>query len=25
MYPLQDDFREVLKGEKPFKAVNPDE
>lgn len=25
MYPLQDDFKEVLKGEKPFKAVNPDE
>lgn len=25
MYPLQDDFKEVLKGEKPFKAVDPDE
>jgi hypothetical protein len=25
MYPLQRDFREVLKGEKPCKAVNPDE
>jgi hypothetical protein len=25
MYPLQDDFRAVLKGEKPCKAVNPDE
>jgi hypothetical protein len=25
MYPLQDDFKEVLKGEKPFKVVNPDE
>jgi hypothetical protein len=25
MYPLQDDFKEVLRGEKPFKAVKPDE
>ena len=25
MYPLQRDFKEVLKGEKPFKAVNPDD
>jgi len=25
MYPLQDDFKNVLKGEKPYKAVNPDE
>jgi hypothetical protein len=25
MYPLQKDFKEVLKGEKPFKAVTPDE
>lgn len=25
MYPLQNDFRAVLKGEKPCKAVNPDE
>jgi hypothetical protein len=25
MYPLQEDFKEVLKGERPFKAVNPDE
>jgi len=25
MYPLQYDFKEILKGEKPFKAVNPDE
>lgn len=25
MYPLQYDFKEVLKGEKPFKAVNPNE
>lgn len=25
MYPLQDDFKEVLRGEKPCKAVNPDE
>jgi hypothetical protein len=25
MYPLQDDFKAVLKGEKPCKAVNPDE
>lgn len=25
MYPLQDDFKAVLKGEKPFKVVNPDE
>lgn len=25
MYPLQNDFKEVLKGEKPFKVVNPDE
>ncbi len=25
MYPLQSDFKEVLKGEKPFKAVNPDD
>jgi hypothetical protein len=25
MYPLRRDFREVLKGEKPFKAVKPDE
>ena len=25
MYPLQDDFKAVLKGEKPYKAVNPDE
>jgi hypothetical protein len=25
MYPLQDDFKEVLKGEKAFKVVNPDE
>jgi len=25
MYPLQNDFKAVLKGEKPFKAVNPDE
>lgn len=23
MYPLQNDFKEVLKGKKPFKAVNP--
>lgn len=25
MYPLQYDFKEILKGEKPFKAVKPDE
>jgi hypothetical protein len=25
MYPLQKDFRECLKGEKPYKVVNPDE
>lgn len=25
MYPLQNDFKAVLKGEKPFKVVNPDE
>jgi hypothetical protein len=25
MYPLQDDFKEVLRGEKPFKAVDLDE
>lgn len=25
MYPLQNDFKEVLRGEKPYKAVNPDE
>ena len=25
MYPLQDDFKAVLRGEKPCKAVNPDE
>lgn len=25
MYPLQNDFKEILRGEKPFKAVNPDE
>ncbi|MBC8035386.1 MAG: DUF4338 domain-containing protein [Chitinophagaceae bacterium] len=25
VYPLQKDFKEVLKGENPFKAVNPDE
>lgn len=25
MYPLQDDFRTVLWGEKPYKVVNPDE
>jgi len=25
MYPLQDDFKAVLKGEKPFKVVDPDE
>ncbi len=25
MYPLQDDFRAVLKGERPCKAVDPDE
>ncbi len=25
MYPLQDDFKAVLKGEKPCKAVNPDD
>lgn len=25
MYPLQRNFKEVLKGEKPFKAVNPDD
>ena len=25
MYPLQKDFKAILKGEKPFKAVNPDE
>jgi hypothetical protein len=25
MYPLQKDFREYLKGEKPYKKVNPDE
>jgi hypothetical protein len=25
MYPLQDDFKAVLKGEKPCKVVNPDE
>jgi hypothetical protein len=25
MYPLQDDFRAVLKGEKPCRTVNPDE
>lgn len=25
MYPLQNDFKAVLKGEKPYKAVNPDE
>jgi len=25
MYPLQDDFKEVLRGEKPFKTVDPDE
>lgn len=25
MYPLQKDFKLILKGEKPFKAVNPDE
>lgn len=25
MYPLQKDFKEVLKGEKPYKAVNPDD
>ena len=25
MYPLQRDFKEVLQGKKPFKAVNPDE
>ncbi|MDO8686476.1 MAG: DUF4338 domain-containing protein [Clostridiales bacterium] len=25
MYPLQNDFKEILRGEKPCKAVNPDE
>lgn len=25
MYPLQKDFKECLRGEKPYKAVNPDE
>ena len=25
MYSLQNDFKEVLKGDKPFKVVNPDE
>lgn len=25
MYPLQHDFKAILKGEKPFEAVNPDE
>lgn len=25
MYPLQDDFKAVLRGEKPYKVVNPDE
>ncbi|MDD4297687.1 MAG: DUF4338 domain-containing protein [Ruminiclostridium sp.] len=25
MYPLQDNFKEVLMGEKPYKVVNPDE
>lgn len=25
MYPLQDDFKAILKGEKPYKAVDPDE
>lgn len=25
MYPLQEDFKAILKGEKPCKAVNPDE
>jgi len=25
MYPLQKDFKAILKGEKPFKVVNPDE
>jgi hypothetical protein len=25
IYPLQEDFKAVLKGEKPYKAVNPDE
>lgn len=25
MYPLQRDFKVILRGEKPFKAVNPDE
>jgi hypothetical protein len=25
MYPLRRDFRAILKGEKPYKAVNPDE
>jgi hypothetical protein len=25
MYPLEKDFKEILKGEKPFKVVNPDE
>lgn len=25
MYPLQDDFKEILRGEKPYQAVNPDE
>jgi hypothetical protein len=25
MYPLQRDFKIILKGEKPFKVVNPDE
>lgn len=25
MYPLQKDFKECLRGEKPFKVVNPDE
>lgn len=25
IYPLQDDFKAVLKGEKPYKVVNPDE
>ncbi|NSW92477.1 MAG: DUF4338 domain-containing protein [Firmicutes bacterium] len=25
VYPLEDDFRAYLKGEKPYKVVNPDE
>jgi hypothetical protein len=25
MYPLRRDFRAILKGEKPYKAVNPDD